>query len=95
MKSAFDKIAAGANDVIAHLDGGEGRVRLSKPVDVKEIRERAQMSQVQFAKVFRLPIGTLRDWEQHRREPDTTARVYLSLIGTDPKTVQKLISKVE
>jgi hypothetical protein len=36
----------------------------------KRIRWKLGLSQTEFAEVFRIPAGTLRDWEQHRREPD-------------------------
>jgi hypothetical protein len=38
----------------------------------------------QFAKGFRTPLGTLRDWEQHRTVPAQAARAYLKLIAADP-----------
>lgn len=94
MKSAFDKIAAGLNDAIAYTKGDERRARVVRPVDVKAIRTASGMTQNEFAEAFRLPIGTLRDWEQHRREPDTTAKVYLSIIEADPATVKKLVAKL-
>ena len=93
MKSAFDKIAAGLNDAIAYTNGDERRARVVRPIDVKAIRTASGMTQSQFAEAFRLPIGTLRDWEQHRREPDTTAKIYLSIIQADPGTVKDLVAK--
>ena len=36
---------------------------------------------------FHIPIGTLRDWEQGRKDPDAAARAYLNLIARDPDTV--------
>ena len=94
MKSAFDKIAAGLNDAIAFVEGDQTRARFAKVVDVKGIRETWNMTQGQFAKAYRLPIGTVRDWEQHRREPDTASKVYLSMIEADPDGVQKILAKV-
>jgi putative transcriptional regulator len=35
-----------------------------------------------------VPIGTLRDWEQGRAEPDQTARAYLLVIASDPDAVR-------
>ena len=43
---------------------------------------------------FKLPLGTLRDWEQHRREPDTGSKLYLSMIEADPEAVKKILAKV-
>ena len=38
MKSAFDKIAAGLGDAIAHADGEANRARIATPIDVAAIR---------------------------------------------------------
>jgi putative transcriptional regulator len=94
MKSAFDKIAAGLNDAIAFAEGDESRARVAKPVDIKAVRERLGKTQGQFSEDFRLPIGTVRDWEQHRREPDTGSRVYLAMIEADPDAVKEILAKV-
>jgi len=53
----------------------------------KRIRWQLHMSQTQFAKTFRIPLDTLRDWEQHRREPDQAARAYLEVIAREPNAV--------
>ena len=47
----------------------------------KRIRWQLGLSQAAFAKTFRIPAGTLRDWEQHRREPDQAAQAYLEVIA--------------
>lgn len=92
-KSTFDKIAAGLTDAIAYTAGDESRAHVVQPVDVRAIRQRIGKTQGEFARVFRLPIGTLRDWEQHRREPDTGSRIYLSMIEADPEGVQRILAK--
>ena len=94
MKSAFDKIAAGLGDAIAFAEGDEARARAVKPVDLKALRLRIGKTQGEFSKDFKLPIGTLRDWEQHRREPDTGSKVYPSMIEADPEGVKRILAKV-
>ena len=88
-KTAFDKIAAGLDDAIAYAGGDESRARVAQPVNVRKVRERVRMTQNAFAKAYRLPLGTLRDWEQHRREPDTGSRISLSMIEADPDGVRQ------
>jgi putative transcriptional regulator len=95
MKSAFDKIAAGLGDAIAFAEGDKARGREVKAVDVKAIRATLKQTQPEFARTFRLPLRTVQDWEQHRREPDTGSRLYLAMIDADPEGVQKIIAKVE
>ncbi len=94
MKKIFDKIAAGLEDAIAFAEGDESRAREVKPVDIKAVRASLGQTQGQFSKDFKLPVGTLRDWEQHRREPDTGSKVYLSMIEADPEAVKQILAKV-
>jgi putative transcriptional regulator len=60
---------------------------------VKRIRWKLRMSQSEFAAAFRIPLGTLRDWEQHRREPDQAAQAYLEVIAAKPDAVRKVLAK--
>ena len=53
----------------------------------KEIRKRLNMTQQQFSQQFELPLGTLRDWEQGTREPDSAAKSYLRVIAKIPQGV--------
>ena len=66
--------------------GAAGRVSI-----VKRIRWRLRLSQQEFAEAFRIPIGTLRDWEQHRREPDQAARAYLDVIAREHVAVRRAL----
>ncbi len=61
------------------------------PVDVKAIRSATGLSQGMFAARYRIPVGTLRDWEQGRKQPDTTARAYLHVIARNPDMVVKAL----
>jgi putative transcriptional regulator len=58
---------------------------------VKEIRKKLHMTQEQFALRFHLPLGTLRDWEQGAKQPDTAARSYLRVIEKAPQTVMQAL----
>ncbi len=60
---------------------------------VSIIRRALKLSQEDFASVFHIPIGTLRDWEQHRKEPDAAARAYLRVIAREPETVRKVLAE--
>jgi putative transcriptional regulator len=64
---------------------------LTKVVNVKRLRERLGLTQEQFAARYRIPVGTLRDWEQRRKFPDAPARAYLTVIANDPNVVASLL----
>ena len=59
---------------------------------VKIIRRALGLSQEDFAARFRIPVGTLRDWEQGRKEPDAAARAYLIVIARNPEAVREALS---
>jgi putative transcriptional regulator len=93
MSKAFDKISAGLEDAIAFAQGDGSRGRVARPIDVRAIRIATNKTQKEFAEAYGLPVGTVRDWEQNRRQPDAPARVLLSLIEAEPGTVENLIAK--
>ena len=55
------------------------------------VRRALKMSQEDFATRFHIPVGTLRDWEQGRKEPDAAAKAYLRVIAREPETVRKAL----
>jgi putative transcriptional regulator len=59
---------------------------------VRVIRLRLGMTQVEFFRRFRIPLGTLRDWEQNRKQPDSTAIAYLRVIAKEPEIVAKALA---
>ena len=66
----------------------DAELKQFRPVpNPKEIRKRLNMTQLQFSQQFELPLGTLRDWEQGTREPDSAAKSYLRVIAKIPQGV--------
>jgi putative transcriptional regulator len=55
----------------------------------KVVRQALGLPQEEFAERFKIPVGTLRDWEQGRVEPDQAARAYLKLMPRNPKAVRE------
>jgi putative transcriptional regulator len=58
----------------------------------KFIRRKLGMSQEQFAERYQIPIGTLRDWEQGRKEPDAAAKAYLRVIEREPEMTARALA---
>jgi putative transcriptional regulator len=61
--------------------------RMKRIPRAKIIRRALGLTQEEFAARFRIPLGTLRDWEQGAAEPDQAARAYLTVIARNPKAV--------
>ena len=60
---------------------------------VRLVRWRLKLSQEDFATQFHIPLGTLRDWEQGRKEPDAAARAYLKVISREPDAVRNALTR--
>jgi putative transcriptional regulator len=58
---------------------------------IKTLRRALRLTQEEFAARYRIPLGTLRDWEQGRSEPDQPARAYLTVIAHDPEGVRRAL----
>ena len=70
----------------------EDMKRMKRTPRAKIIRRALGLSQEDFAARYHIPIGTLRDWEQGRVEPDQAARAYLTVIAREPEAVRKALS---
>ena len=66
--------------------------RMKRTPQAKIIRRALQLTQEEFAARFHIPLGTLRDWEQGRAEPDQPTRAYLTLIARDPDRVNRTLN---
>ena len=65
--------------------------RMKRVPRTKTLRRALGMTQEEFATRFHIPLGTLRDWEQGRCEPDQPARAYLHVIAHDPDGVARAL----
>jgi putative transcriptional regulator len=65
--------------------------RMKRVPRVKTIRRALGLTQEEFAARYHIPLGTLRDWEQGRTEPDQPTRAYLQVIATDPEGVRRAL----
>lgn len=88
-----DSDSAGLEDAIAFVRGDTTRGRIAAGPDVRAIRAKTKLSEVKFAEKLRVPVATLRDWEQHRRSPDAPARTLLGMVDADPKAALALIER--
>ena len=57
----------------------------------RTVRQRLGLSQAAFAARYHVPVGTLRDWEQNRKQPDAPALAYLRVIAREPEIVAKAL----
>ncbi len=83
------EILAGLDEIAAWKRGElkltTRKVELPKAADVPVIRARLGLSQEAFATCMGVSLGTLRNWEQGRREPHGPARALLLIADRKPR----------
>ena len=65
--------------------------RMKRTPQAKIIRRALGMTQEEFSTRYRIPLGTLRDWEQGRAKPDRPTQAYLTVIARSPEGVQQAL----
>lgn len=86
-KSLFDELVGSLKQAQAIA---KGRAKPSRQFertspDAKAIREQTGLSQSEFAKLMRVSVRTLQNWEQHRRQPTGPAAALLKIVSTAPE----------
>jgi putative transcriptional regulator len=67
--------------------------RMKRVPQVKIIRRALGLTQEEFADRYLIPLGTLRDWEQGRSEPDQPAKAYLRVIAKEPSVTARALER--
>lgn len=96
MSKFAEDLITSLKQAAAHARGQKMRGMRITPVpvpDVKAIRRSLRMSQHRFAAAFRIPLPTLKNWEQGRRHPDAPAAAYLLAIKRRPKEIMEAVAR--
>lgn len=90
-KTLFDDLVRSLKEANAI---GKGKTKASRRFDitlpdVKVVREQIGLSQSEFARLMRVSIKTLQNWEQHRRNPTGPAAALLKIVSIAPEVALK------
>lgn len=95
MSKAGKSILRGAYEALAYARGErKGFVaHVPEVSDVKAIRRRLKLTQVEFATRFGFDLKAVQNWEQHRRRPERPARAFLQVIEREPEAVLRALRR--
>lgn len=65
--------------------------RIPEAVNVRAVRDRLGLTQLEFAARFGLDLDAVQNWEQGRTRPDRNARILLRVIATTPDAVEEVL----
>lgn len=93
MSKFADELIVGMSEAVAFAHGvtAGAAVHTVDVPDVRAIRRGLNMSQQRFAEAYRIPLSTLKNWEQGRRTPDAPAAAYLQAIARRPDIIKEAL----
>lgn len=90
-KTLFEELVGSLKEAQAIAKGRtkpSQRFVLAAP-DAKAVREQTGLSQTDFARLMRVSVKTLQNWEQHRRNPTGPAAALLKIVSSAPEVAFK------
>lgn len=78
------------DDVLAIKAGAPVKTWSPEQLLVISVRKELRRSQPEFAKLLGIPVGTLRDWEQGRKQPDRAAVTLIKVAQRNPMILEEI-----
>lgn len=91
MSTFGEDLIQSLNEALAHVQG-EGPAIVHTPVDPREIRTRAKLTQAQMAPMMGMSLSGYRKWEQKKRRISGPAAALLRVIEREPAAVQRALA---
>jgi putative transcriptional regulator len=90
------KLDATTEEEIRHhmIEDGEDpdeEPQFERPVLPQDVRKKLGMTQIEFAALVRIPVATLRNWEQNRFVMEPAAQTLLKLIDREPEAALRAL----
>lgn len=87
----FDKLCESIEQATAHMKGEKDldrdQIHFVDEPDPREIRSKLGLTQAEFANLLDVPVSTVRNWEQGRRQPRGPAEMLLRVADRNPQAL--------
>ena len=78
------------DDVLAIKKGAPAKTWTPEQLLVISVRKQLKKSQPAFSKLLGVPVGTIRDWEQGRKQPDSAAITLIKVAEKNPEILEEI-----
>lgn len=75
---------------LTEMQQGQGRMTTPEQSRLIATRKQLALSQQAFAELIKIPVATLRDWEQGRFKPNGAMLCLLKILHNHPELVEEL-----
>lgn len=90
MTGFSDDLIQSLTEAVAHAKG-QGPAIVHEPIDPREVRKQASLTQAQMAPLMGMSLSGYRKWEQGQRHVSGPAAMLLRVIEKEPEAVQRAI----
>lgn len=92
MSTFGDDLIQSLTEAVSHAKG-QGTAILYEPIDPREVRKHAALTQAQMAPLMGMSLSGYRKWEQGQRHVSGPAAMLLRVIEREPDAVQRALGK--
>ena len=92
MSTFGDDLIQSLTEAVSHAKGQGGAI-LHEPIDPREVRKHAALTQAQMAPLMGMSLSGYRKWEQGQRHVSGPAAMLLKVIEREPDAVQRALGK--
>ena len=78
------------DDVLAIKAGAATKIWTPEQLLVISVRKQLKKTQSAFSKLLGIPVATLRDWEQGRKQPDSAAITLIKVAQKYPEALEDI-----
>ena len=91
MRTLGEDLILSLNEALTHARG-EGPATLHAPIDPREVRAQAKLTQAQMAPLMGMSLSGYRKWEQGQRRVSGPAAALLQVIAKEPEAVRRALT---
>lgn len=93
MSTFGDDLIQSLTEAVAHAKG-QGSATVHKPINPREVRKHAALTQAQMAPLMGMSLSGYRKWEQGQRHVSGPAAMLLRVIEREPDAVQRALGRI-
>ena len=71
------------------------KARTPEQLLVISVRKQLKKTQPAFSKLLGIPVGTIRDWEQGRKQPDSAAITLMKVVQRNPEILEVIAASLK
>lgn len=86
-----DGLIQSLTEAVAHARGEDTNCRVHRPINPREVRKTAKLTQKEMAPLMGMSLSGYRKWEQKQRTVSGPAEVLLKVMAKEPEAFRRAL----